>query len=67
MSLLLCMGSCGEWGLLASCGVRASHWGGFSCCGAQALGARASQASVLAALEFRRATLEHGLSSGART
>ena len=25
--------SCGEQGL---CGVQASHWGGFSCCGAQA-------------------------------
>lgn len=34
VSLLLCMGSCGEWGLLTSCGVRASHWGGsFYCCG----------------------------------
>ena len=22
--------SCGNWGLLSSCGVRASHWGGFS-------------------------------------
>ena len=26
----------------SSCGVRASHCGGFSCCGPQALGARAS-------------------------
>ena len=31
--------SCGWPGLLSSCGVRASHCGGFSCCGAQALGA----------------------------
>ena len=23
--------SCLEWGLLSSCGARASHWGGFSC------------------------------------
>ena len=23
--------SCGEWGLLSSCGVWASHCGGFSC------------------------------------
>ena len=52
--------NCGEWGLLSSCGVRASHWGDFSCCGARALGV---QASVLAALEFRLATLEHGLGS----
>ena len=28
--------SCGEWGLLSSCGVWASHCGGFSCA-AQAL------------------------------
>ena len=28
------------------CGVQASHGGGFSCCGAQALGGRASVASV---------------------
>jgi len=34
--------SCGEWGLLSSCRVRASHCGGFSCGGARALGARAS-------------------------
>ena len=38
-------------GATLHCGVRASHCGGFSCCGAQALGA---QASVVAA---------HGLSS----
>ena len=25
-------------GLLSSCGVRASHWGGFPCCGAWAPG-----------------------------
>ena len=31
--------SCGERGLLC-CGVRASHCGGFSCCGARALGMR---------------------------
>ena len=32
--------SCGEWRLLF--GARASHCGGFSCCGAWTLGARAS-------------------------
>ena len=26
--------SCSEQGLLSSCGARASHCGGFSCCGA---------------------------------
>ena len=31
-----------EWGLLSSCSAQASHCSGFSCCGAQALGAWAS-------------------------
>ena len=35
------LSSRGEWGLLSSCGVQASHHGGFSCCRAQALGAQA--------------------------
>ena len=30
--------SCSEQGLLSSCNAWASHSGGFSCCGAQALG-----------------------------
>ena len=34
--------SCSEQGLLSSCGVRASHFDGFSCCRAQALGTWAS-------------------------
>ena len=34
--------SCGKQGLLSSCSARASHCSGFSCCGAQALGKRAS-------------------------
>ena len=34
--------SYGKWELLSSCGVRDSHRRGFSCCGARALGARAS-------------------------
>ena len=37
---LLCrlfFSSCGKWGLLCSCGVRASLYDGFSCWGAQAL------------------------------
>ena len=34
--------SCGELGATLRCGARAAHCGGFSCCGAQALGARAS-------------------------
>ena len=30
--------SCGNWGATLRCGARASHCGGFSCCGAWALG-----------------------------
>ena len=30
--------SCAKWGLLSSCDAWVSHCGGFSCCGAQALG-----------------------------
>ena len=30
--------SCGEWGLLSSCSVQASHCGGFSCCRPLTLG-----------------------------
>ena len=39
-SSLLCglFSSCSEWGLLSRSGAWASHCGGFSCCGAQALG-----------------------------
>ena len=33
---------CSKWGLFSSCSARASHWGGFSCCGSWALGAWAS-------------------------
>ena len=36
-SLLLTFSSCGEWGLLSSCGVWTSHCGGFSRCGLWAL------------------------------
>ena len=40
----LCAGflSLQQAGATLRCGTRASHCGGFSCCGAQALGARAS-------------------------
>ena len=42
MLLKRAFSSCSEWGLLSSCGTRASHCGGFSCCGAQAPGVQAS-------------------------
>ena len=38
--------SCSKEGLLSSWGVWASHCSGFSCCGAQALSARASEVTV---------------------
>ena len=45
LGLLCCawaFSSCGKWGLLFCCGAQASHCRGFSCCGARALGTRAS-------------------------
>ena len=45
-SLLLCAGFLKLWpaGATLHCGARASHRGGFSCCGARALGVQASVA-----------------------
>ena len=40
-----------EWGLLSSCGVQASHGGGFSRCRAQALGCMGFRSSSTSALE----------------
>ena len=42
LSLLRPFSSSGEWELLSSCSVWASHFGGFSCCRAWALGNRDS-------------------------
>ena len=39
--------SSSKWGLLCSCGVQASHCGGFSCCRAWALGPRASVVQLM--------------------
>ena len=39
--------SCRQWGLLSSCGVWASHCGGFSCCRVQVLGCVAQQLQFL--------------------
>ena len=47
LGLCCCSGffsSCGEWGLLSSCGARASHCAGFSHCRAQAPGTWTSAA-----------------------
>ena len=49
--------SCGKWGLFSS-GTRASHCGGRSCCGAQALVAAAHGLSG-----YSSRALEHRLSS----
>ena len=38
--------SCGEWGLLSSCGTQASHCGALSCCRARAPGAGAAVAAA---------------------
>ena len=53
---------CSEWATLR-CGVQASHCGGFSCCGAQALGARASVAVACRLSSWGSQALEHRLSS----
>ena len=43
--------SCDEQGLLSSCGARASHCSGFSCCRARALGYSCFSSCVSWALE----------------
>ena len=50
--------SCGE-----HCGARASHCGGFSCCGARALGARASVVVAVGLSSCGSRALECRLSS----
>ena len=57
--------SCGEQGLLSSCGAWVSHCGGFSCCGAQTLGALASVAAACGLSSCGSRALEHRLSSWA--
>ena len=54
--------SCGHWGLLSSCGVQASPWGGFSC-GAQSLGTWASEVVVCGFSGCGSWALEHRLCS----
>ena len=67
---LLCQlfSTCGQQGLLCSCGVWAFHCGGFSCCRAWALGMQASVAVAHGisscgswALEHRFSTCSHRL------
>ena len=53
-----------QWaGATLRCGARASHCGGFSCCGARALGARASVVAALGLSSCGSWALERRLSS----
>ena len=68
-SLLLCMGFLQLWaaGATLCCSARAFHCHGFSCCGAQALGARASVVVARSLSSCGSRDLERRLSScGAR-
>ena len=57
----------GRAGATLRCGAWASHCGGFSCCGAQAVGARASVVVACGLSSCGSWALEHRLSScGAR-
>ena len=59
--------SCGERGATLHCGAGASHCGGFSCCGARALGVWASVVVACGLSSYGLWALEHRLSScGAR-
>ena len=54
-------------GATLRCGAQASHCGGFSCCGARALGTRASVVAACSLSSCGLRALEHRLSScGAR-
>ena len=68
-SSLLHVGFLQLWRAAATlrCGARVSHCGGFSCCGARALGARASVVAARWLSSCGSRALEHRLSScGAR-
>ena len=54
--------SCGERGLLSSCGARASHGSGFSCGGARALGRVGFRSGGSWLLSPGSVLVEHGLS-----
>ena len=59
--------SCGEWGLLSSCGAWISHGGGFSRCGSGLSGAWASVVAAHRLIHCSSLAAEHRLSScGAR-
>ena len=59
--------SCGKWRLLCSFNAWASHCRNFSCCGAQALGVRASVVAACGLSSCGWQAPEHGLSSWFRS
>ena len=63
-SSLLCAGflQLQQVGATVCCCTQASHCGGFSCCGAQALGARASVLAACGLSSCGTQALEHGVS-----
>ena len=65
MSLLLCAGFLWlrQAGPVLCCGARTSHCGGFSCCGARALGAWALEVVACGLSSCDAQALEHRLSS----
>ena len=54
--------SCSNWGLLFSCGARASHCSGFACLGAQVLDTRASVVVGHGLYSMGSIVVVHGLS-----
>ena len=66
-SSLLCVGFLQLWraGATLRCGVWASHCGGFSCCGARALGAWASVVVARGLQSADSVVVAHGLSCSA--
>ena len=58
--------SCGDWGLLSSCGAWASHCGGFSCCGSWALERFSFSVAVCGLNSCTSQALEHRLNSCAQ-
>ena len=65
LGLCCCMrafSSCSKWGILSSCGVQASHCGGFFCCKAWALGCVDFSSFISQALECGSVAVVHWLS-----
>ena len=63
LSIFVCAGSLVLCRLLSSFGMQASHWGGFSCWGEQAVGAQASVVEARGLTSCGSRNLEHRLNS----